>query len=106
MEPAMNHVRFRLAGIVAATLIAGAAYGAEETRTVSAFNSIAFGGSGTIDVTVGKAQSLVLAGDAELLRHITTSVEDGRLKIGMEPGYRWNGPSVAVRISLPRLTAF
>ena len=90
--------------IAAVTLATAAAYGADETRTVPAFDHVAFGGSGTLDVTVGKTQSLSLSGDADLLRHITTTVEDGELRIGTEKGFNWSGDKLAVHIALPRLT--
>jgi hypothetical protein len=59
-----------------------------------------------LEVSVGKAQSVVLDGDAELLRHITTTVEDGRLKIGREHDYHSsNEGRLTVRVSLPQLAA-
>jgi hypothetical protein len=101
----MNRVRACLFAAAASTLLAGVAYAADETRSVPAFESVAFAGSGTVDIAVGKAQSLVLSGDAELLRHITTTVENGELKIGREKDFHWNGDSPAIHITLPKLAA-
>jgi hypothetical protein len=94
-----------IAAVVFGTALAGTAYGAAETRSVAPFKSIGLSGSGMLEVSVGKAQSVVLDGDAELLRHITTTVEDGQLKIGRDRDYHGDNGRLTVRISLPQLAA-
>ncbi len=59
----------------------------EQTRDVPTFDSVVFGGSGNLEVTVGEDQSVVLEGDARLLEKVKTTVQGGRLVIKWDEGW-------------------
>lgn len=53
-----------------------------ESRDVSGFDAVALGGTGVLTITVGQEETLTVTADDNLLEHIETKVEDGRLLIG------------------------
>ncbi len=53
-----------------------------ESRAVSGFDAVALGGTGVLTITVGQEEVLTVTADDNLLEHIETKVEDGRLLIG------------------------
>jgi hypothetical protein len=53
-----------------------------EARDVSGFNAVAIGGAGVLTITVGSEEALTVTADDNLLEHIETKVEEGRLTIG------------------------
>src|SRR5262245_66087074 len=50
---------------------------ASQPRKVGAFHAIELKGTIAVDVTVGKAQSVEVTGDADLLDTVSTTVKDG-----------------------------
>lgn len=85
-----------------------AAVAAEETREVSDFDAVTFGGSGDITITVGEEHSVILEGDPRLLEEVETKVKRGRLIIKRESRSwfsfgRENYGRLKVRVSLPNL---
>jgi hypothetical protein len=57
---------------------------ASEPRSVPAFQSIELAGTLEVDVTVGKAQTVQVSGEADLLAKVTTVVKDGVLVVDTE----------------------
>ncbi len=52
-----------------------------ESREVETFDQISFQGAGTVNVTVGKENSVTVTADDNLLELIETTVDDGKLTI-------------------------
>jgi hypothetical protein len=82
-----------------------------ETRTMAPFHAIAFQGSWTVEVTVGKEQSVILEGDKAVLAHVKSEVVDGQLRLGVEDDHRsffehFDVGHLTARITVPSLTAF
>jgi hypothetical protein len=84
------------------TAMQGSGKRVAETRAVSAFHAIAFGGAGSLDVRVGQQQKVVLEIDDNLLPEITTEVRDGVLHIGGKRRYR-SEKGLHVTIQVPEL---
>ncbi len=75
-----------------------------EYRPVAGFDQVALSGFGTVNVFVGQPPSVEITTDDNLLVHVETMVEDGRLTI--KPG----GPirpktGLNVNVGVPQLTA-
>jgi hypothetical protein len=90
--------------------LAGRSGAETQTRNVGKFDAVAMTGAGTLDVTVGQEGSVAIEGDSDVLRHYETEIRDGTLYIGPPRDRLWFGfhgdlGKVAVRITLPRLTA-
>ena len=103
------------AGFVLATFVAGCftaqARAETETRTIAPFHAIAFQGSWTVEVTVGKEQSVVIEGDKAVIGHVKSEVVDGQLRLGVEDDHRsffehFDVGNLTARITVPSLTAF
>jgi hypothetical protein len=99
-----------LATLLTACLSAPA-HAETETRTTAPFHAIAFQGSWTIEVTVGREQSVVIEGDKAVLARVKTEVVDGQLRIGVESDHRsifdhFDVGNLTARITVPSLTAF
>ena len=62
----------------------GPLHAEEQTRDVPAFDSVVFGGSGILKITVGGEHSVILEGDPRLLEEVETTVKSGRLLIKRE----------------------
>ncbi len=90
-----------------ATAVLAAASTPGQARTVPEFHAVSFSPSGTVDIVVGKAQSVSLEADAELLERVTTEVRDGTLYIGRknDGGFRPRREDLTVHVSVPRLDA-
>lgn len=87
--------------------LAAAPAAAGQQRTVEAFHAVSFSSSGTVDIAVGKTQSVSIEASPELLARVTTEVRDGTLYVGRKSdrdnnSWRDDGPLV-VHISVPRL---
>jgi hypothetical protein len=70
-----------------------------ESRDVSGFDALALGGQGVLTITAGGREELTVTADDNLLEHIETRVEGGRLTIGPERGARLR-PSAPIRYDL------
>ena len=82
-----------------------------ETRAIAPFHAIAFQGSWTVEVTLGKEQSVVLEGDKAVLAHVKSDVVDGQLRLGIEDDHssifqHLDVGHLTARITVPSLTAF
>ncbi|MHB1204134.1 MAG: GIN domain-containing protein [Rhodospirillaceae bacterium] len=83
-----------------------AATAAGQLRELPPFHAVSFSSSGDVDINVGKAQSVSIEANADLLARVTTEVRDGTLYIGRrnDNDDRVSG-RLAVHISMPRLDA-
>ena len=82
-----------------------------ESRQTEPFHAVSFEGSWTVDVIVGKEQSVTLEGDKDILALVKTDVTDGRLRIKLEQRrpslFRWHDVgNLTAHIVVPQLTAF
>ncbi len=75
-----------------------------ETRDLPKFTAIDFGGAIEMEVTAGKAQSVEIETDDNILPLITTEVKGDTLYISSQKRYR-NSKSVRVRINLEELNS-
>jgi len=57
-----------------------------EERAVSGFNQVTLAGSGTLVITQGQNEGLVIEADENVLENIETRVVGDELKIGFKPG--------------------
>ena len=73
-----------------------------ETRQLPSFSSIEVGGACTLDVTVGKPQSVEISGDDNILPLITTEVRGDRLMVRTEKPVNPQLP-LRLAVSVPRL---
>jgi hypothetical protein len=53
---------------------------------VSGFDAVALSGTGVLTIGVGEEEALTVTADDNILEHIETTVEDGRLTIGPKRG--------------------
>jgi hypothetical protein len=84
------------------TAVQGSGKRATETRGVSVFHGVSFGGAGTVDVRVGPEQKLVIEIDDNLLPEISTEVRNGVLEIGNRHNIR-SDKGIRVTVQVPRL---
>jgi len=70
------------------TSIVGSGNRTSETRNVPTFRGVAYANSGSLEVTVGKAQKLTIEIDDNLLKEVRTEVRDGVLYIESKHGYQ------------------
>jgi len=102
-------------GIAFATLLATClsmpAQAETETRATAPFHAVSFDGSWTVDVQVGKEQSVVIEGAKDVLPYVKSEVVDGQLRISLEGDRKRNWDDLdttklKAHITLPKLTAF
>ena len=88
-------------------LAIGPLHAEEQTRDVPAFDSVVFGGSGTLKIMVGGDHSVVLEGDPRLLEEVETTVKGGRLLIKRYSDWSFFGRkdygSLIARVRMPQL---
>jgi hypothetical protein len=107
-----------LAGIVIGLLIHGdasetsSAVGVEgsgapasETRDVAAFAAVDLAGSNNVTIHVGGRQAVVVSADDNLVDHVTTRVEGGKLIIGTTSGSFTTKTPMNVDVTVPALHA-
>ena len=75
-----------------------------EARTVGAFHAIDVAGTLKVEVTVGKAAHVEVAGDADLVGKITATVKDGVLVLDTPRRMR-NHSHLRATVTLPALDA-
>ena len=93
--------------ILALLLTSAFASAAEQNRPMPAFTGISVQGPINMIVEVGKAQSLVLKGDAKFLKRAMTRVVDGKLIITFPKGEQNDVNSDStINVSVPALTSF
>lgn len=93
----------------AASLFALQAQAAEQTRTVAPFSTISNAGPVSVHIEVGKAQSVTVSGNDELVADLQTEVVGNELKLHMKRDtttFNSHHDSLRVTITMPQLTAF
>lgn len=78
---------------------------AEQTRSLSGYNQIAVQGAYTLTITSGNSYQCALRGDSNLLKHVITRVDDGKLRIGNDASLCMKQP-IEIEIKMPHLTSF
>ena len=68
-----------------ANTVVGSGKVINENRPVSGFTSVLVSGSGQAEITIGDKESLVIEAEDNILPLIETSVQNGKLTIGMKP---------------------
>jgi hypothetical protein len=77
---------------------------ASEPRSVPAFHAVELAGTLEVDVTVGKAQTVQVSGEADLLAKVTTVVKDGVLVVDTERNMK-RRHRLRVSVTIPDLTS-
>lgn len=83
--------------------VEGSGVPATQAREVAQFSGIELAGANNVVVRVGEKQSVVVHADDNLLDHVTTVVQSGRLVIGNEPGSVSTKSPMVVEIGVPSL---
>src|ERR1700744_1716154 len=96
---------------VAAFFLSGPARADSEARTTAPFHAVAFSGSWTVDVKVGKENSVVIEGKKDIISKVRTEVVDGELRVELEHSMlslfsRNDLGDLKAHITTPDLTAF
>ena len=91
-------------GSSGSTSVQGSGVAATQTRSLGTFSSIDLAGSNNVTVSVGAKQAVVVRGDDNLLRYVTTRVQAGGLVIGNAASFDTETP-MSVTISVPSLQA-
>ncbi len=95
--------------VAAASLVALQAQAAQQTRSVAPFTTIANSGPISVHIEVGKAQSVTVSGNDELVGDLLTDVAGGELQLHMRhdtTNFNSHHDSLHVTITMPQLTAF
>ena len=72
-------------GPLSSNMVRGSGNVISETRSVSGFDSVAFTGSGEATITLGDTENVVVEADDNILPLIETTVQNGKLTIGLKP---------------------
>ena len=91
-------------GSSGSSAVEGSGVAAAQPRRVPAFNSVVLAGSNVVAVQVGRAQSVVVRGDDNLLRHVTTRVDGGGLVVDADRSFTTKSP-MRVDVRVPSLDA-
>ena len=93
----------------AAALFALQAQAAEQTRSVAPFSAVSNTGPVSVRIEVGKAQSVTISGNDELVADLQTEVVGNELRLHMKRDtttFNSHHDSLRVTITVPQLTAF
>jgi Putative auto-transporter adhesin, head GIN domain len=82
----------------------GSGTAASDVRHLAAFTGVELAGANNVIIRVGRKQSVVVRGDDNLLRRVTTRVQAGTLVIGNIGSFTTKSP-MSVHIAVPSLTA-
>jgi phage gp45-like len=85
--------------------VQGSGVAATQTRELRRFSGVELAGSNNVVVRVGGEQSVVVHADDNLLRHVTTQVQAGKLVIGNRSGSFTSKSPMSVDVSVPSLKA-
>ena len=85
--------------------VEGSGVPATESRDVAPFAAVDLAGSNNVTIHVGGEQSVVVSADDNLLDHVTTTVEGGKLVIGTTPGSMATKAPMSVDVTVPTLRA-
>jgi hypothetical protein len=112
MKINIGYLRFPAALLaLSLTAMTRPAMAESETRATAPFHAITFEGSWTVNVVVGKASSVTLKGNKDVLAMVETEVVDGDLHIGVVPHSsslfnHFDVGDLTAEITVPSLTAF
>jgi hypothetical protein len=81
----------------------GSGHAVTEHRDLPSFTAVDLAGTNTVIVHVGRAQSVAVTADDNLVDRVTTTVRDGRLVIG-DRGSFTTKATMTVVVSVPSLT--
>jgi len=84
--------------------VQGTGVAATQSRVLPTFSRLDLAGSNNVTVAVGGRQSVVVHGDSNLLRYVTTRVVAGTLVIGTTGSFTTRSP-MSVEVSVPSLAA-
>ena len=84
--------------------VQGSGVRATEVRTLPAFTAVDLTGSNNVTVHVGGAQTVTVHGDDNLIRYVTTTVQDGTLAVSQSRSFSTRSP-MSVEITVPALDA-
>jgi hypothetical protein len=104
----MRHARL-LSLATATALFALQAHAADQTRSVAPFTAVSNSGPVNLRIEVGKAQSVTVSGDDELVSDLQTEVVGNELKLHMRRDtttFNKHHDDLRVTITVPQLTAF
>jgi len=93
----------------AASLFAVQAQATEQTRTVGPFSTVSNSGPVSVHIEVGKAQTVSVSGNDELVADLQTEVVGNELRLHMKRDtttFNSHHDSLRVTITMPQLTAF
>ena len=93
----------------AASLFAVQAQATEQTRTVAPFSTVSNSGPVSVHIEVGKAQTVSVSGNDELVADLQTEVVGNELRLHMKRDtttFNSHHDSLRVTITMPQLTAF
>lgn len=85
--------------------VEGSGVPATESRDVAPFAAVDLAGGNNVTIHVGGEQSVVVSADDNLLDHVTTTVEGGKLVIGTTPGSMATKAPMSVDVTVPTLRA-
>ena len=85
--------------------VEGSGVPASETRDVAAFAAVDLAGSNNVTIHVGGEQAVVVSADDNLVDHVTTRVEGGKLLIGTTSGSFTTKAPMSVDVTIPALHA-
>jgi hypothetical protein len=85
--------------------VEGSGVQASQTRDVASFSAVELAGSNDVAVHVGGKRAVVVSADDNLLDHVTTHVEAGKLVIGTAPGSFSTRVPMKVDVTVPSLDA-
>lgn len=83
----------------------GSGTAAAQTRAVGAFSGVELAGSNLVAIRVGSPSSVVVHADDNLLKFVTTEVQDGRLVVGETGGSFSSKTPMRVDVTTPSLDA-
>ena len=105
----MRHALTLSLAAAAASLFALQAQAAEQARSVAPFTTISNSGPVSVHIEVGKAQTVTVSGNDELVADLQTEVVGNELKMHMRrktTNFDSRHDSLRVTITMPQLTAF
>ena len=91
-------------GTTSSTGLTGSGVAATQTRTLPAFTAVDLAGANNVTVHVGGTQAVTVHGDDNLVKYVTTTVQDGTLAIGQSRSFSTKSP-MSVEITVPALDA-
>src|SRR5690606_28610605 len=94
-----------IGGSSRAAYVHGSGERVSEERVVASFDRIDVAGTFRLTVRVGEAQRVVLHGDDNLLEHVRTRVEKGRLQVDLRNVRVSGAQPITIEVAVPALRA-